>query len=231
MRGAIPPFSHKSSWRGAWLSTGTNLPSPGSAQDKKKWLLLVKTVWTFGFHKRRGISWLAEWLWTSQERLCPTELVGWLVSEAVEKWRRLSFLRNHHMKTAVCKFYRTASRIRAVIAQLVWRWAMGWAIGVLGFDSRRGLGIFLFTTASRTALRLTQPPIQWAPGALSLEVKRPGCGADYSPPSTAEVIEWVELYLHSSNTPSWLGAYLSTGTTLPLPSRIHKRTTGFMDCP
>jgi hypothetical protein len=26
------------------------------------------------------------------------------------------------------------------------------------------LGIFLFTTASRTALRPTQPPIQWVPG-------------------------------------------------------------------
>jgi hypothetical protein len=31
-------------------------------------------------------------------------------------------------------------------------WATGWKIGVLGFDSRRGLGIFLFTTASRTDL-------------------------------------------------------------------------------
>jgi len=26
----------------------------------------------------------------------------------------------------------------------------------------------------------------------------------------------VELYLHSHNTPSWRGANLSTGTTLPL---------------
>jgi hypothetical protein len=27
----------------------------------------------------------------------------------------------------------------------------------------------------------------------------------------------VELYFHSPNTSSWHGAYLSTGTTLPLP--------------
>jgi hypothetical protein len=59
-------------------------------------------------------------------------------------------------------------------------------MGVLGFDSRRGLGIFPFTTVSRTALEPTQPPIQWAPGALSLEVKRPEREADHSPPSSAE---------------------------------------------
>jgi hypothetical protein len=28
-------------------------------------------------------------------------------------------------------------------------------------------------------------------------VKRPGREADHSPPSSAEVKEWVELYLHS----------------------------------
>jgi hypothetical protein len=87
--------------------------------------------------------------------------------------------------------------IRAVIAQSVQRWATGWTIGVLGFDSQRGLGIFIFTTASRTALGTTQPPIQWVPGALSLEVKQPGFEADHSPPSSAEVKECVELYLHS----------------------------------
>jgi hypothetical protein len=54
----------------------------------------------------------------------------------------------------------------------------------------------LFTTASRMALEPTQPPIQWVPGALSLGVKRLGREADYSPPSSAEVKEWVELYLH-----------------------------------
>jgi hypothetical protein len=65
------------------------------------------------------------------------------------------------------------------------------SIWVLGFDSRRGLGIFLFTTASGTALGPTRPPIQWVLGALSLGVKRPGREADHSPPSSAEVKEWV----------------------------------------
>jgi hypothetical protein len=67
-------------------------------------------------------------------------------------------------------------------------------IGVLGFYSRRGWGIFLFNTVSRTHLGPTQPPIQWIPGALSRGVKRPGREADHSPPSSAEVKECVELY-------------------------------------
>jgi hypothetical protein len=62
-------------------------------------------------------------------------------------------------------------------------------IGVLGFDSSRGLGIFLFTTASRTALGPTQPSIKWVPGALSLGIKRPGRETDHSPTSSAEVEE------------------------------------------
>jgi hypothetical protein len=33
-----------------------------------------------------------------------------------------------------------------------------------------------------------------------------GREADHSPPSSAEVKEWVVLYLHSPNTPSWRGA-------------------------
>jgi hypothetical protein len=64
---------------------------------------------------------------------------------------------------------------------MVQRWATGWTIGVLGFDSRRGLGMFFFTTASRMALGPTQPPIDWTLGALFLGVKRP------EPPYSAEV--------------------------------------------
>jgi hypothetical protein len=61
-----------------------------------------------------------------------------------------------------------------------------------------GLGIFIFTTASRTALEPTQPPIQWVSGALSLGVKQPERETDHWPLSSAEVKEFVELYLHSS---------------------------------
>jgi hypothetical protein len=68
--------------------------------------------------------------------------------------------------------------------------------GVLGFDFRRWLGIFLFTAASRTALEPTQSPNKWVSGALSLGVKRPVRETDHSLSSNAKVKECVELYLH-----------------------------------
>jgi hypothetical protein len=71
------------------------------------------------------------------------------------------------------------------VARSVWRWAEGWAVGVLVFDSRRGLGAFLFAAASRPALG----PSQRVPGTPSLGVKRSGREADHSPPPTAEVKE------------------------------------------
>jgi hypothetical protein len=40
---------------------------------------------------------------------------------------------------------------------------------------------------SRTGLVPTQPPIQWVSAAPSLGVKRPGCEADRSHPSSGEV--------------------------------------------
>jgi hypothetical protein len=70
-------------------------------------------------------------------------------------------------------------------SSVVQRWATGWLIKL--FESLQGLGIFLFTTASRLTLGPTQPSIQEVPGAVSLGVKRPGHEADHSPPSSAEV--------------------------------------------
>jgi hypothetical protein len=57
---------------------------------------------------------------------------------------------------------------------------------------------------------LIQTPIHRVLGTLSLGVKRPWREADHSPPSSSEVKEWVELYVHS---PIRLHG---TGTTLPL---------------
>jgi hypothetical protein len=71
------------------------------------------------------------------------------------------------------------------------RWLSGIALGYgldnRGFESRQGLGIFLFTIASRLVLGPTRTPIQWVPGALSLGVKWLGRGPDHSLPSSDEV--------------------------------------------
>jgi len=49
------------------------------------------------------------------------------------------------------------------------------------------MGFFLFTAVSRPAPGPTQVPIQWAPGALSPQLKRPAREADHSPPSSTVV--------------------------------------------
>jgi hypothetical protein len=50
---------------------------------------------------------------------------------------------------------------------------LGYGLDDGGFESRLGLRIF-FTTASRPALRTTQPSIQWIPEALFLTIKEAG---------------------------------------------------------
>jgi hypothetical protein len=69
-------------------------------------------------------------------------------------------------------------------------------------------GNFFSTTASRTNLGPTSLLSKWVTGALSLRVKRPGREVDHSSPSSAEVKDCVELYLHSHNALPWLGAQL-----------------------
>jgi hypothetical protein len=55
---------------------------------------------------------------------------------------------------------------------------------------------FTIYTSYRSTLGAGIAPVQWVPEALSLGVKRPKREADHSPPSSAEVKECVELYLH-----------------------------------
>jgi hypothetical protein len=58
-----------------------------------------------------------------------------------------------------------------------------------------------------------------------LGVKRLGREAGNSPPSSAEVKECVELYLHSPNTPSWRGARLKHRDNFTLPYLLRRYTT------
>jgi hypothetical protein len=47
--------------------------------------------------------------------------------------------------------------------------------------------ILLYSIACRPGLRPIHRPIQWAPGAIFSEIKRPGREAGQSPPTSAEV--------------------------------------------
>jgi hypothetical protein len=57
---------------------------------------------------------------------------------------------------------------------------------------------FHFSISSRPALGPTQPPIHWAPGALSSGVKRQGREADHSPPTSAQV---KKTWVYTSTSP------------------------------
>jgi hypothetical protein len=82
-----------------------------------------------------------------------------------------------------------------------------------GFDSGQGQEYF-FATASRPVQRPTQSPVQWVHKATSPAVKWPGCEADHSPSSSAEVKnEWR----YTSTPPYVFMAWcLSTGTASAL---------------
>jgi hypothetical protein len=91
-----------------------------------------------------------------------------------------------------------------------------------GLDGRcsiagRGRFYSLFII-SRPALGPTQPPIQWAPGAISPGVKQGGREADQSPPSSA-VVKSSGATLPLPHTSSW--HELRTGTNLTFLSFIY----------
>jgi hypothetical protein len=74
-------------------------------------------------------------------------------------------------------------------------WSLDSVVGIAtdyGLDNG-GVGVRvpvwsrIFSTSSRPAVGPTKPPIQWVPGNLSSEVKRPGREADHSPSASAKV--------------------------------------------
>jgi hypothetical protein len=100
--------------------------------------------------------------------------------------------------------------LRTGTAQPVERLATGWTAE--GRSSNPG-GVknFGFSTASRPALRPTQPPIEWVPGALHPGVKRPGREADNSPPTSAEV---KKTWIYTSTSPLRLQVYFIESSRL-----------------
>jgi hypothetical protein len=94
--------------------------------------------------------------------------------------------------------------------------AMDWAVS--GLESRQGQDIFLFSTASRSALGLTQPLFRWVPGLFPAS-KTAGAWSWSPPPSSEVKNEWS-----CSPTPP-VCICVWRGTTWPfLPRYPHRRT-------
>jgi hypothetical protein len=70
-------------------------------------------------------------------------------------------------------------------------------------ESQHGKEIILFSTLSETSLGLTQPPAQWAEGALAPEAKRPKCDTDHSSPYSTS-LRMTAALLALPSVPSWL---------------------------
>jgi hypothetical protein len=77
--------------------------------------------------------------------------------------------------------------------------ALGYGLDYRSSRVRFPAGAVKFFSSPPRPERLWGTPSLLSNGyqGLSLGVKRPGREADHSPPSSAEVKEWVELYLHS----------------------------------
>jgi hypothetical protein len=88
--------------------------------------------------------------------------------------------------------------------------ALGYGLDDRGSRVRFPAGAANFSLHHRAQNDSRAHPASYPMGTrtISLGVKRPGREADHSPPSSAEVKEWVELYLHSPNMPSLHGAQL-----------------------
>jgi hypothetical protein len=136
---------------------------PGSCSKDELWNM------TFHFpssvlelHTPFSVEWDEEAKWRYSEQKTMVKKASWPVS-----WF-------HHSRIRVQGLRKTAVKL-ADNPDEIWTWVPpGYGTGIAqwhsarlddrGFESRQGLGIFLFTTASRPVLGPTQHPIQWVPG-------------------------------------------------------------------
>jgi hypothetical protein len=74
---------------------------------------------------------------------------------------------------------------------------INWNYRYIFFDYRWGQEFALLHVV-QTGSEDHYPPIQWVPGALSPGVKRPGCQANHSPQTSAEV---KKIWIYTSTPP------------------------------
>jgi hypothetical protein len=88
--------------------------------------------------------------------------------------------------------------------------ALGYGLDSLGSRVRLPVGAGNFSPHHSVHNGYGAHPASYSMGTRGCfpGVKRPGREAGHSPPSSAKDKEWVELYLHSPNTPTWRCAQL-----------------------
>jgi hypothetical protein len=88
--------------------------------------------------------------------------------------------------------------------------ALGYGLDdrIRGFDSPAGAGNFSLHHRVQNGSGAQPAFYPMSTRSSFRGGRRPAREADHSPPSIAEITEWVELYLHYPNTPSWRGARL-----------------------
>jgi hypothetical protein len=137
--------------------------------------------------------------------------VEWIqLAEDTDKWQTLVNIERNfgfHKGGEILTSWATISFSRRTVLRGVLRACVRACVCRAGIALGQGLGIVLFTTASRPGLGPTQPPMQWVPGALPLGVKWPGREADHSPTSVVEV-KMGGFIPTLPNTPSWRSAEL-----------------------
>jgi hypothetical protein len=121
-------------------------------------------------------------------------IVQTILSEKIEDLNSYFLMGDAYVKKIVCLFYSFILTVKNRCS------SFGIATGY-GLD-HSGSGVRFLARA----LRPTQPPVQWVPGALFPGVKRPGRGANHSPSSRAGVKNaWS--YTFTPNTPPWRRAF------------------------
>jgi hypothetical protein len=93
----------------------------------------------------------------------------------------------------------------------------------VGFESRQGQEIFLFSVESRLALWSTQPLVQWVSGAVPPRIKRRGHEADQAPPRSCRAVPSLP---HISSC-TMLNCVLKHRSNFTFNTKMHCRSASF----
>jgi hypothetical protein len=121
------------------------------------------------------IKWVRlRWLLMMILAVIITHLRYWAWRKPLNKFKQLSFTWDFNQETIVFHLDMYQAPPEYTVGIVIY----------CSFSSQQRQGIFLLFAVSRPSVGPTHSPIQWVPGAVSMEVEQLGCGA---PSSSAQV--------------------------------------------